>query len=359
MPRLTIVILLLLTFMRSAAQLSPKITEVDSLLTSIYKNDAPGISISIIENGKSIFAKSYGVADVITGAKIGPATSFNIGSVTKQFTAFATLQLAEKGKLSLDDHLSKFFPGLNKNLANAITVKQLLTHSSGIVDHYDLVDTKNLKHAHINDVFNAIKNADSTYFHPGSQFRYSNTAYCLLSLIIEKVSGMRYAQYLGENIFRPLGMNQTVVWNEKQTIRNEASGYEWDTTSRSFKKSGADENIFFSTEGDGGIYTCIDDYLKWFTALQSGNLFSRKLIREARAPQFVIDKQNHLSYGYGWFIDDASAFRKVYHSGSNGGFRAYVFSIPEKNFLILIFSNRDDVDLEKLVKEIHTLISPW
>jgi CubicO group peptidase (beta-lactamase class C family) len=209
----------------------------------------------------------------------------------------------------------------------------------------------------MNDVLNAIQNTDSTYFIPGSHFRYSNTAYCLLSLIIEKISEMTYAQYLKENILVPLSMKNTVIWSEKEKIENEATGYEFDSVAKSFKKSGADENIFFSTEGDGGIYTCVDDYLKWFAALQSGKPFPGEMIRQARTSQFVIDKENHLSYGYGWFIDQGSVPAKVYHSGSNGGFSAYCFSIPEKNFLILIFSNRDDVDLEKLVKQLFNICS--
>ena len=152
-------------------------------------------------------------------------------------------------------------------------------------------------------------------------------------------------------------MKNTVIWSEKEKIENEATGYEFDSVAKSFKKSGADENIFFSTEGDGGIYTSVDDYLKWFTALQSGKIFGKEMIRKARTPQFVIEKENQLSYGYGWFIDESSVPGKVYHSGSNGGFRAYSFSIPEKNFLILIFSNRDDVDLEKLVKQVFNICS--
>jgi len=351
------VLLLLLIFVRGAAQHPAGEHQVDSLLKTIYKTDAPGISISIVKDRTLIFRKSYGMADLKTKTRLDSKTTFNIGSITKQFTAFAILQLAENKKLSLDDHLDKFFPALNKKVAATITVKELLTHSSGIIDHYDLADTKNLKHAHMIDVLNAIQNTDSTYFVPGSHFRYSNTAYCLLSLIIQEISGMGYAQYLRKNIFEPLGMNQTLVWNEKEKIKNEASGYEFDSTTSSFKTSGAEENIFFSTEGDGGIYTSVDDYLKWFLALQSGKIFPTGMIGLARSPQFPIDKENHLSYGYGWFVDESSAPVKVYHSGSNGGFRAYSFSVPEKNFLIVIFSNRDDVDLEKLIKNIYTIIS--
>jgi CubicO group peptidase (beta-lactamase class C family) len=359
--RPTILFLFLLIFTMGAAQTAPankKQFQIDSLLGTIYKTDAPGISISIIQNGELIFKKSYGLADLERKSNLDPTTNFNIGSITKQFTALAILRLAESHKLSLDDRLSKFFPSLDKKVAEAVTVKELLTHSSGIVDHYDLTDTKNMKHAHINDVLNAIKNIDSTYFTPGNHFRYSNAAYCLLSLIIERVSGVSYAQYLQKNIFKPLGMKKTVVWSEKEKIENEASGYEFDTATKTFKRSGANENIFFSTEGDGGIYTSVDDYLKWFTALQSGKSFPGDMIRRARTSQFPISEEDHLSYGYGWFIDESSKPFKVYHSGSNGGFRACSFSIPEENFLIVIFSNRDDVDLEKLIKKIYTIISP-
>lgn len=361
--RSLIIVSLLLIFTRDFAQLPRALKKqlqtdsVDLLLKSIYKSNAPGISICIIREGKVFLKNSYGIADLETKTNLDPATNFNVGSLTKQFTAFAILQLAESKRLSMDDHLSKFFPELNKKVANATTVKELLTHTSGIVDHYDLVDTTGLKHAHIYDVLNAIKNTDFTYFVPGSHFRYSNTAYCLLALIIEKISGMSYAQYLEKNIFMPLEMNQTVVWGEKKKIRNEASGYEFDKATGSFRMSGADENIFFSTEGDGGIYTSIDDYQKWFAALQSGKIFSKKIIDQARSPQFPIDKENHLSYGYGWFVGESSVPAKVYHSGSNGGFRSYSFSIPQENSLIIIFSNRDDVDLEKLVKKIYSILS--
>jgi CubicO group peptidase (beta-lactamase class C family) len=359
--RSNIIFVLLLVFARGLAQLpltSKDQLQTDSLLKTIYKNDSPGASIAIIREGKLIFKDSYGVADLETKTNLDSRTSFNIGSLTKQFTAFAILQLAESKKFSVDDHLGKFFPGLNRKVADAVTIRELLTHSSGLIDHYDLTDTKNLKHAHIKDVLFAIKNTDSTYFAPGSHYRYSNTAYCLLSLIIEKISGVSYAQYLKKNIFMPLGMKQTVIWNEKAKIENEATGYEFDSVTNSFKKSGADENIFFSTEGDGGIYTSVENYLKWFTALESGKIFPNELIRQARSSQFLIDKENHLSYGYGWFVNESSMPAKVYHSGSNGGFRAYSFSIPEKNFLIVIFSNRDDVDLENLVKKIYTITSP-
>jgi CubicO group peptidase (beta-lactamase class C family) len=150
-------------------------------------------------------------------------------------------------------------------------------------------------------------------------------------------------------------MSKTIIWNEKK-LPPIATGYEYDTASAGFKKSGPDENVFFSTEGDGGIYTSIDDYLKWFEGLQSGKIILGTSVRKARSSQFPINRDSHLNYGYGWFIDESSDPVKVYHSGSNGGFRTFSFSIPSQNILIVIFSNRTGIDLEKLVLEINKIL---
>jgi CubicO group peptidase (beta-lactamase class C family) len=243
-------------------------------------------------------------------------------------------------------------------VADKVTIKDLLTHSSGIMDHYEFVNTKNMKHAHNADVLNTVKNIDSVYFEPGTNYRYSNTAYCLLGLIIEKASGMHYAEYLKKNIFQLLGMKNTFVWNEKQKISGEAKGYSHNDSANSFQLSGADENIFFSTEADGGIYTSVDDYLKWINALMADKILSKKNIEMARASHFTINAEKKLSYGYGWFVDESAAPTKVYHSGSNGGFRTFSFLIPEEEYAVVIFSNRDDINLEKLILEINKILRP-
>ncbi len=332
--------------------------KVDSLLKSVYAEDVPGASVAIEYNGKVIFKKNYGVTEIDSKDKISSSTNFNIASLTKQFTAMAILQLAEKNKLSLSDKLSRFFPEMNPKLADVITVKQLLTHTSGIPDHYEYTDTKNMHHAHDSDVLNAIKNADSTHFTPGTKFRYSNTAFCFLALIIEKTSGLCYSQYLEKNIYLPAGMQHSTVWSEQASIFKPAIGYEWDSTKKEFKKSQAEENFFFSTEGDGGIYTSVNDYLKWFKELQSGKIFSKTITEEARTIQFAIDKSKKFGYGFGWFIDNNDVWKKVYHSGSNGGFRTFSFTIPSQNMVLVIFSNRDDIDLEELVLKITHLLMP-
>src|SRR5262249_36775323 len=153
-----------------------------------------------------------------------------------------------------------------------------------------------------------------------------NTAYCLLALVVEKVSGMSYSDYLKRNIFQPLGMTNSTVWSENEKISGKSTGYEYDDTTKTFKPSDAAENIFFSTEGDGGIYTSIDEYLKWLNALQTSKTISPANVTLARSSHLPIDKDKKLSYGYGWFVDESSSPRIVFHTGSNGGFRAYTYT---------------------------------
>ncbi|MEP6951302.1 MAG: serine hydrolase domain-containing protein [Ginsengibacter sp.] len=340
------------------APFMPDSNSIDSLLRSMYRDSLPGVSLGIVYNGQEVFQKNYGVVNIATQEKIKATSDFNIASLTKQFTAIAILQFEEQHKLSLTDKISRFFPDMNKKVADVITIRELLTHSSGIIDHYDQADTRNLKHAHNIDVYNAIKTADSTYFVPGTQFRYSNTAYCLLALVIEKISGRSYNTYMQQNVFKPAGMLHTIIWNEKAVITNEVTGYERDSASAKFSVSGPNEHIFFSTEGDGGVYTSVNDYIKWYKALQSGKVFSKNITGKARTIEYAISKESKVGYGFGWFVEENDAARKVYHSGSNDGFRSFSFSMPSAGYLVIIFSNRDDIDLQTLAQKIVQLQWP-
>jgi CubicO group peptidase (beta-lactamase class C family) len=328
---------------------------IDSLLRTYYNENEPGAMVLISLNNTIIFKKGYGVANKITREKINSSTNFNIGSLTKQFTAFCIVQLAEKKQLSLQDKLIQYFPDFNTKTGNLISIQQLLTHSSGITDHYAFTDTSIVKHAADKDVLNAVKNTDSTYFTPGTQYRYSNTAYCLLALIIEKVSGISYNDYIKKNIFNPLSMQHSTVLQTGTPIYKSAYGYDYDSSKHVFSKLDADESIFFSTEGDGGIYTSVDEYLHWYQSLQHPSATTKNIVQKARSPQFMIDRASKLSYGYGWFVSEKETDKAVYHTGSNGGFRAIVFTIPSKNYIVVILSNRTGNDLEKILQEINKI----
>lgn len=343
--------LLLLTATVGSAQ--NERTRLDSLMSSLYKNGSPGAAIAVVRDGGIVFKKGYGIADLGSKAPVTPSTNFNICSMTKQFTAYAILQLRHEGKLSLDDKLSRFFPDFAPEVARAVSVRQLLTHSSGIMDHYSYVDRSRYKEFWDRDVPAVLRSVDSTYFPPGSRYRYSNTAFCLLSLIIEKVSGESYPAYIYDHVFAPLDMTRSNIIQPDFKISERAFGY--DLEKDTFKISDAKESLFFSTMGDGGGYTSIDDYLRWITAIQEDRVMYPELMREARSPQFPIDTARNLSYGFGWFVAGSGDSRLVYHTGSNGGFRTIVLTKPATRYAVVIFSNRSDVDLEDLVRSINKI----
>jgi len=332
------------------------ITRIDSLLQTYYRDNEPGAFVLVSRKNHIIFKKGYGLANLQTQEKINSQTNFNIGSVTKQFTAFCIVQMAAAKKLSLQDKIIRYLPAFNTKTGNAVTIRQLLTHCSGIIDHYAFTDTNRIKHATDYDVLQAVKNIDSTYFPPGTRYRYSNTAYCLLAMIIEKISGMSYRAYIKKNIFTPLAMQHAVVLQTGKPVYRQALGYEYDSNRHVFNRLDAGEAIFFSTEGDGGIYVSAGEYLRWIQSLQQPTAANKAIVQQCRSSQFLIDPMNKLSYGYGWFVSEKDNPKAVYHSGSNGGFRAMVFTLPSKNYIVTIFSNRTGIDLENLVSQINEIL---
>lgn len=354
--RLFILTGLLFSMLSSEGQIQVK--QADHLLDSVFPKDQPGIAVAIVKDGKTVFSNGYGLSNTITKTKITPATNFNIASLTKQFTAAGILYLQEKGLLDIDKTISHYFPDMIRSVSEKMTIRQLLTHSSGITDHYDLVQVEKGKHGYARQVYEAVKNKDSFYFTPGSSFRYSNTAYCLAGLILEKISGKTYRDFIRQAFFLPLSMDHSTVWGEHENIYNAATGYDKDSTSGQFIKSQAEEHVFFSTEGDGAIYTSVNDYVKWFQSLQHASILNRKDIALARSIQNPVPNQKGVGYGYGWFVNTRQQPVYIYHSGDNGGFRTYSFSIPELNYLVVIFANRSDIDIERVVMQINQLLFP-
>lgn len=332
--------------------------QVDHLLDSIFPGNEPGIAIAIVKDGKTVFSNGYGVANIVTKNKLTVSTNFNIASLTKQFTAAGIIYLQEKGLLDINQTIQQYFPDMNKKVSGKVTLKNLLTQSSGIIDHYDFVHVEKGKHGYARQVYDAIKDKDSLYFTPGSSLRYSNTAYCLAGLIIEKISGKTYNAFMHQTFFSPLKMKHSTVWNEKENIFEATTGYDKDKATGQFIKSQAEEHVFFSTEGDGAIYTSVNDYVKWFNSLQHASILTEKDISQARSIQNPIPNYKGMGYGYGWFINKKQQPAYAYHSGGNGGFRTYSFSIPELNYLVVIFANRSDINIENIVMQINQILFP-
>src|SRR6266849_4478143 len=267
-----------------------------------YAGDVPGASVLVVRDGRVLLRKSYGMANLEERIAATPDTHYRLASVTKQFTAASILLLG----IPLDDPITKYLA--LPDYANAITIRHLLSHTSGLLAYEDLIPagtTQQLKDA---DVLRILAQQNTTYFSPGTHYRYSNTGYAFLALIVERVSGQRFADFLRENIFKPAGMNTTVAFEEGiSTVPNRAYGYSrvedsgpplsgqpraavvhWHRT---------DQSLTSAVLGDGGIYTSTDDLVHWIAWLESGR-FDRAL-----RPETVTDDAA-VRYGFGWRITE-------------------------------------------------------
>ena len=300
-----------------------------------YEGTVPGASLLVVRDGEPIVRRSWGLADVEAGVSAAPATNYRLASVTKQFTAAAILLLAQDNKLFLSDHASKYLPSLPKS-AQSITLHQLLTHTSGLVDYEDLMREGTTVQVHDDDVLKLIENKDSLYFPPGTSYRYSNTGYSLLSLIVERVSGKSFATFLHDRIFMPLGMTHTVAHRDGvDVVSNRAFGYT--------RENGAwirhDQSSTSAVLGDGGIYSSIDDMLKWDAAQYDSRLLHEEWRRVGFTPHTPTDVPG-VSYGFGWRITGET----LWHSGETAGFRNVIVRYPGRHLTVVILTNRDEGD---------------
>ncbi len=332
------------------------LNSVDSLFNTVYPSNEPGAAVLILKGDSIIFDKGYGIADMTTGEKIDGNTFFNIASVSKQFSATAIMMLAEDGKLSLDDNLKKWFPEFKADFFNKITLRHILSHSSGIPDSRDRTDRNFVLTATDTASYAYIANLDSLNFAPGTSYEYMNPTFQLMYTIIEKASGEKFDDFMKKRIFTPAGMNATTYFEANKLIPNMAHGYLADSLKKSFKEFDYGEESFFATKADGGIYTSTHEFVKWEKALRNNSLISEKMKLEAHSPKTTIDSSKGEYYGYGWFILNRKDFpQKVYHTGDNGGFQIFAGRYPSKDILYLIFSNRNDKDRESNVEKLDEI----
>lgn len=317
---------------------------MDELMKS-YSGNHPGASLLIIENGEQKFRKSYGMAEIENGIPVSVSTNFRLASVTKQFTATCILKLAQRGLLNIHqtlDHYFNPFPEFGK----LITIHHLLTHTSGIPDYEDFVpDSAMNPQVKDADVLQIILKTDNLYFQPGSEFRYSNTAYALLALIVEKVSGKKFGSFLKDEIFSPLGMNNTIAFEKgKNEVTNRAYGYDRETNGWTRK----DQSSTSAVLGDGGIYSNVEDLYKWDQSLYSTLL----LLSEMKKKMFskaALNSGAAIPYGYGWHLKEWDGNNIVYHTGSSTSFRNILYRIPGRNFSIILLTNRNEPEEEAMV----------
>ena len=305
---------------------------IDQLMRR-YDGAVPGASLLVLRDGVALVHRGYGLSDLEHGVEAGPATNYRLASITKQFTASAILLLAEDGKLALDDRVRRWLPSLPAS-ADAITLRHLLTHTSGLVDYEDVMPDTTTEQLRDADVLRLLEGQARTYFPPGTDYRYSNSGYSLLALVVERASGMRFQDFLRERIFLPLGMHDTLAYvRGGPEVPHRAYGYSeieghWTRT---------DQSLTSAVLGDGGIYSSIDDLAKWDAALYDDRLLS-DASRSLAFTSWAKTDDPAVEYGFGWRITGDS----LWHSGETIGFRNVIVRYPKQRLTVILLSNRDD-----------------
>jgi len=312
---------------------------IDDIFAEWDKPNTPGCGLGIMKDGKMIYAKGYGLANMEYDIPNDPNSVFRIGSTSKQFTAACIVLLAEQGKLKLDDKLNQFFPDFPA-YAERISIRHLLNHTSGIRDYLTLSYLKGLgddDYYEDEDIMNWLVNQSDLNFEPGEEFLYSNSGYWLLGQIVKEASGDNMADYAKKEIFEPLGMMNTHFHNDHtQIVKNRASGYS-PSRNGSYRISMTTLDMI----GDGGIFTTINDIKKWDDSYYNPDVLSKKFW-DMMTQRGVLNNGDEIGYASGLGIGEYNGLRTISHGGAFVGFRAELVRFPEQHLSIAVFANRGD-----------------
>ncbi|GAA3766051.1 serine hydrolase domain-containing protein [Flavobacterium ginsengiterrae] len=320
--------------------------KIDSLIPAKFKSENPGGAFLVVKKGKVLYRKAFGMADLELNIKMKPEFVFEIGSMTKQFTAISVLILAEKGKLKLDDEITKFIPDYPTN-GNNITIHHLLTHTSGIKDFTSMKAIKNIAREDLSpkELVDFFKN-EPIDFKPGEQYKYCNSGYVLLGYIIEIVSGESYKDFITKNIFKKAGMENTFYASHDRIIKNRVSGYR--------DKNGlvnANYISFAIPYASGSIMSNVDDLAKWQHALDT-NIILGKTFTQMAFTNYQLSNGTYIDYGYGWHLEKLKNKTVREHGGSIFGFNSMGVYVPEEEIYVVGLSNCECNSPTALVKDI-------
>ncbi|NTD96844.1 beta-lactamase family protein [Agrobacterium tumefaciens] len=345
---LTLFILTAVTFSFSQAQTFE--VKADSLLSQIFKDkNGPGGVFMVAKNGKPIYQKAFGNANIELGIKMQTRNVFQLGPMTKQFTAIAILMLVEQGKIDLQKPILTYIP--DYPMGDKITVHHLLTHTSGIKDFTKMkslnqIAQQNLSPKQMVDFF---KN-EPVDFNPGEKFEYNNSGYVILGYLIELVSGDTYENYINKNIFQKIGMKHSRYASDVSIIKDRAYGYQ-QKTSAYVNKTAISFSIPFSS---GALMSTVDDMLLWQNALNNQLLLKSETIKKAFI-KYKLNCGEIFNYGYGWHLKDIDGIATREHGGSIFGFKTMGIYIPDQDIYVLGLSNCDCNSPTQVVKDIAEL----
>ena len=307
----------------------------------MMRQKIPGLALSVVRDGKLIKASGYGLADVELNVQVRPETLFQTGSVGKQFTATAVMMLVEQGKVGLEDPIAKYFDGAPPSW-KGITVRNLLTHTSGIPDYTDAKSSDgklliNLRQDYTEAELLQKFETLPLDFPPGTQWKYSNTGYVLLGILIRKVTVEFYGDYLHEHIFGPLGMTATRIISEADIIPNRSSGYQ---LVKGELKNQDWVAPSLNTTADGALYTNVLDMAKWDAALYTEKLLKKGSLDEMWTPVKLASGKTY-PYGFGWDVTTDRGRRLIAHDGAWQGFTTNISRYVDDRLTVIVLTNLD------------------
>ena len=316
--------------------------KIDSLFTQ-YTHETPGVSVAVIDNGKTIFKKGYGSANLEYSIPIAAQTVFLVGSVSKQFTAFSIYLLQHQGKLSLDDDIRKYIPEL-PNFEKPITIRHLCYHTSGLKEQLALLSFSGWRmdeYISNEQILKVVNRQKELTFDPGSKFQYSNTNYTLLAEIVERVSGERFSSFTKKNIFEPLGMNNSQFYDDhEKLIKNRAYSYDYED---GFYEKEILNNVYL---GPTGLYTTVEDLSKWSNNFYTPKVGDELLLKKFNKPATLdngkpalLSEELNIQHAKGQFLRNYRGVNTYIHTGSDAAFKAFFGRFPEKKLTVIVLSN--------------------
>ena len=323
--------ILLLLNIRCLAQNSLAARVDEFINAEMSRQHIPGLALAVIRDGQLVLSKGYGLANVEHHVPVTPATVFQSGSIGKQFTATAIMLLVEDGKVSLDDRISKYFPDLPETWQR-ITVRNLLTHTAGLGDFAPDFD---LRRDYTEDEFLAAIKSIPLAHRTGEEWDYSNLGYVLSGILIRKLTGKFYGDFLRERVFNPLGMNTARIISEADIVENRAAGYRLE---KGELKNQEWVSPSVNTTADGSLYLTVLDMAKWEAALSDKRLLKRSSLDQMWTPAKLNDGRQK-AYGFGWHTNVIHGPRVLFHGGGWQGFKSFITRLPDERLTIVFFAN--------------------
>ncbi len=332
----------------------------EELCKGLFEASEPGGSILVMKGEEVKFLGNYGLANIESGEQITENTVFNTGSISKTFVSNAILILHERGKLSVKDPISKYFPDFSdSSIADSVRIEHLLSHTSGLPDIRN-IRGKSAFFISAKDKGNwdPIKKTRELEFIPGSKFKYSNPAFNGLALIIEQVTGEKWQSFVEREIFLSAGMERSTITDGSHPASEVAHGYIME--GGSFVESDYGEVPTFAAAGNGGVWSSVVELAKYEKAMRSYRFLSKEVLDESRQVYMPSEWEgrNEPTVGYSWFLNtnsrfgvDADEVKVVFHTGSQGGFRSFFISIPEKDIVYIALFNRPFTGYSAVIEE--------